>query len=40
MNNIKSQDVKTHEVLVSKAGNMLFGHLAYKPLTYIQTVIY
>ena len=40
MNNIKSQDVKTHKVLVYKAENMLFGHLAHKPLTYIQTVIY
>lgn len=40
MNNIKSQGVKTHEVLMYKAANMLFGHLAYEPLTCIQTVIY
>lgn len=32
MNNIKSQDVKTHEVLMYKATNMLFGHLGYKHL--------
>lgn len=37
---MKSQDVKTHEVLMYKASHMLLGHLAYKPLTYIQTVIY
>lgn len=30
MNNIKSQDVKTHEVLMCKEANMLFGHFAYK----------
>lgn len=40
MNNIKSQDVKTHAVLMYKGANMLFGHLACKPLTCIQTVIY
>lgn len=35
MNNMKSQDVKTYEVLMYKAANMLFGHLAYKPKTEI-----